>query len=107
MATARTSRPPTGRVNTPLPIPLDSNRSSRANSARSRPLTSGGFANTLPSTSRDLKASALVTDRSDLSTNEVLRRLKDKLNEPNKLRRTAEFESLGSYNAFSRPRASS
>ena len=27
MATARTSRPPTGRVNTPLPTPIQSNRS--------------------------------------------------------------------------------
>jgi len=46
------------------------------------------------------------SSRSELSTNEVIRRLKDQINEPKKLRDTAEIMSLGDYNAFSRPRVS-
>lgn len=123
MASARNSRPPSGRVNTPLPTPLNSNRQvifflkkifgefnkllfqSPATSAR-RPITSGGFGSSLKSISADSTQFA-GTARSELSTNEVIRRLKDKINEPKKLRETAEVASLGEYNAFSRPRVSS
>ena len=78
---------------------------SPATSAR-RPITSGGFGSSLKSISADSTQFA-GTARSELSTNEVIRRLKDKINEPKKLRETAEVASLGEYNAFSRPRVSS
>lgn len=42
----------------------------------------------------------------ELSTGEVLRRLKDKAVAPKNARDQAEIEALGDYNAFSRPRQS-
>jgi hypothetical protein len=48
----------------------------------------------------------LFSARSEMSTNEVLRRIKDKIEEPKRLKATAEIEAMGEYNAFSRPRPS-
>jgi len=104
MSTAR-SRPPTGRVNTPL-HPISPNRQN-ISTGRNRPVSSNGYPMTKTFESNNqLMRSNPSSSRSELSTDEVIRRLKDQINEPKKLRDTAEIMSLGNYNAFSRPRVS-
>ena len=48
----------------------------------------------------------IATDRSDLSVNEVLRRIKEKIDSDKNNRMSKEIVALGPYNSFSRPRVS-
>lgn len=89
MNTSR-SRAPSGRVNTTA---LDSLPPSNPVSGRLSQRSDGSNSN-------------LFSARSEMSTNEVLRRIKDKIEEPKRLKATAEIEAMGEYNAFSRPRPS-
>lgn len=81
------------RPKTAAPVP-----SSSADSARLRPTSAG------PETA---SARSHLSVESELSTGEVLRRMREKSEMRRRAIESAEIDALGDYNAFSRPRPSS
>ncbi len=75
-------------------------------SRRERPVTCRSNLDSGAGFGSSNQGSARGTARSELSTGEVLRRLRDKATAPQFARDQAEIEALGDYNAFSRPRVS-
>ena len=102
--TSRKERPPSGRNNLnsargPSDHDFGTSNAQRNNNQNdsgrkqnsARPSTSGGFR----------------TDRSELSVNEVLRRMRETNDVEKNNRMTQEIRALGEYNSYSRPKSSS
>ena len=106
--TSRRERLPTGRSNAGAYDSARSNLSDRltARSSNSNINSSRNNGSLLDVNSTSLNNLTIATDRSDLSVNEVLRRIKEKIDTDKNNRMSQEINALGPYNSFSRPRVS-
>jgi len=105
---SRRDRLPTGRSNAGSYDSARSNLSDRltARSSNSNLNSARNNGSVLDVTTTSFNNLAIATDRSDISVNEVLRRIKEKIDSDKNNRMSKEIEALGPYNSFSRPRVS-
>jgi len=106
---SRRERQPTGRSNAGSYDSARSNLSDRltarsSNSNLNSARNNGSLLDT--DNAASLNNLTIATDRSDLSVNEVLRRIKEKIDSDKNNRMSKEIVALGPYNSFSRPRVS-
>lgn len=104
MSSRRERVPQTGRSNVSDP-PTARSAMSQPNTARSEITARSSARGSYTNRSGSIIASAR-SEASNISTNEVLRRMREKSDTVKAARDAAEIEALGDYNAFSRPRNS-